>query len=100
MARSKFITGGLVASVIWLIIGTVAIVFRNSEEARQANVAARTACRGQADFSGCLDLYYAANGGAPGIDWGWVVTALAIGLVAIWAIVFILKAAGRGRSPE
>ena len=41
MARSKYVTGGLIASVIWLIVGTVAIVFRNSEEARMANAAAR-----------------------------------------------------------
>ena len=92
MARSKYVTGGLVASVIWLIVGTVAIVFRNSDEARYANAAARNACRGQDDFSGCVDAYYAANGGAPGIDWMWIATALAIGLAVIWVIVFVLKA--------
>ena len=98
MARSKFVTGGLVASVIWLIVGSVAIFFRNSEEARVANAAARSSCRGEADFSACIDAYYAANGGAPGIDWAWIVTALAIGLVVIWVIVFILTAVGRGTS--
>ena len=92
MARSKYITGGIVASVIWLIVGTIAIVFRNSEEAREANAAARASCRGQEDFSSCLDAYYAASGGAPGIDWMWICTALAIGLVVIWVIVFALKA--------
>ena len=100
MARSKYVTGGVVASIIWLIIGTVAIVFRNSEEARLANAAARASCRGQADFSACVDAYYAAHGGAPGIDWGWILTALGIGLAAIWVIVFILKAVGRGRAAE
>jgi len=99
MARSKFVTGGLVASVIWLIIGSVAIVFRNSEEARAANAAARASCRGQTDFSSCLDAYYAANGGAPGIDWMWVITALGIGLVVVWVIVFILKTIG-GKDPQ
>ena len=84
------------ASVIWLIVGTVAIVFRNSEEARTANAAARASCRGQQDFSACLDAYHAAAGGAPGIDWGWIVMALGIGLVVIWVIVFILKALGGG----
>ena len=92
MARSKYVTGGIVASIIWLIIGTVAIVFRNSEEARMANAAARASCRAEADFAGCVDAYYAANGGAPGIDWGWIVTALGIGLVVVWVIVFALKA--------
>jgi len=92
MARSKYVTGGLVASVIWLIIGSVTIFFRNSEEARIANAAARNSCRGQEDFRACLDAYYAANGGAPGIDWMWIATALAIGLALIWLIVFVLKA--------
>jgi len=92
MARSKYVTGGLIASVIWLIIGTVGIFFRNSEEARMANIAARTSCRGQDDFSGCVDATLAASGGLPGIDWGWIVTALGIGLVVIWVIVFALKA--------
>jgi hypothetical protein len=99
MARSKYVTGGLVASVIWLIVGSVAIFFRNSEEARLANAAARNSCRGQEDFSGCLDAYHAAAGGVPGIDWMWICTALAIGLAVIWAIVLILKSVG-GRSPE
>lgn len=92
MARSKYVTGGLIASVIWLIVGTVAIVFRNSEEARLANAAARSSCRGQAEFSACVDAYHAANGGAPGIDWMWIITALGIGLVVIWVIVYALKA--------
>jgi hypothetical protein len=98
MARSKYVTGGLIASVIWLIVGTVAIVFRNSEEARLANAAARASCRGQAEFSTCVDAYHAANGGTPGIDWGWIATALAIGLVAIWVIVFALKAVRGGKA--
>jgi aminoglycoside phosphotransferase (APT) family kinase protein len=89
-----YVTGGLVASVIWLIIGTVAILFRNSEEARVANAAARASCRGQPDFARCVDAYHAANGGAPGIDWAWIVAALAIGLVVVWVIVFVLKAIG------
>ena len=92
MARSKYVTGGIVASIIWLIVGTVAIVFRNSPDAREANIAARTSCRGQDDFQACVDAYHASAGGLPGIDWGWIVTALAIGLVAIWVIVFALKA--------
>ena len=98
MARSKFVTGGIVASIIWLIVGTVAIVFRNSEAARTANAAARASCRGQADFSACVDAYHAANGGAPGIDWMWIVTALGIGLVVIWVIVFILKSVGGSKA--
>jgi hypothetical protein len=92
MARSKYVTGGLIASVIWLIVGTVGIVFRNSEEARVANAAARASCRGEEDFSGCVSAYHAAGGGAPGIDWVWIVTALGIGLAVIWIIVFALKA--------
>jgi len=92
MARSKYVTGGSIASVIWLIIGTVGIFFRNSEEARTANIAARTSCRGEEDFSGCVDAYLVANGGLPEIDWMWIVTALGIGLAVIWAIVFVLKA--------
>ncbi len=100
MARSKYVTGGLVASVIWLIVGTVGIFFRNSEEARLANVAARTSCRGQEDFSACLDAYHAANGGTPGIDWAWIATAIGIGLVVIWVIVFALKALRGGTSGE
>lgn len=100
MARSKFVTGGLIASVIWLIVGSVGIFFRNSEEARLANAAARSSCRGEENFSACLEAYYAANGGAPGIDWVWILTALAIGLAVIWAIVFVLMAVGRGRAAE
>lgn len=98
MARSKYVTGGLVASVIWLIIGSVGIFFRNSEEARLANAAGRASCRGQEDFSACLDAYHAANGGPPGIDWTWIATALGIGLVVIWVIVLALKAL-RGDKP-
>src|SRR5688572_33294078 len=92
MARSKYVTGGLIASVIWLIIGTVALLFRNSAEARLANAAARSSCRGQTDFSGCIDAWHAASGGAPGIDWMWIIAALGIGLVVVWVIVFALKA--------
>ena len=92
MARSKYVTGGIVASIIWLIIGTVGLVFRNSDEARYANAAARNACRGQEDFSGCVDAYYAAMGGAPGIDWMRIGLVLVGGLVVIWVIVMILKA--------
>ena len=100
MARSKYVTGGLVASVIWLIVGTVGILFRNSEDARLANAAARASCRGQEEFSACLEAYHAASGGAPGIDWAWIATALAIGLVVIWAIVFALKAMRGGDSAQ
>src|SRR6188472_1694599 len=92
MARSKYVTGGIVASIIWLIVGTVAILYRNSYEAREANIVARSSCRGQDDFQGCLDAYYASVGGAPAIDWGWIFTALAIGLAVIWVIVLVLKA--------
>jgi hypothetical protein len=92
MARSKYVTGGLIASVIWLVVGTVAIVFRNSEDARLANAAARASCRGQDEFSACVDAWHAANGGAPGIDWVWIICALAIGLAVIWVIVFLIKA--------
>lgn len=100
MARSKYATGGIVASVIWLIVGTVAIVYRNSYEAREANILARASCRGQEDFGACLDAYYASVGGAPGIDWAWICIALAIGLAVIWAIVFVLKALRGGKAEE
>lgn len=100
MARSKYVTGGLVASVIWLIVGTVAILFRNSEDARVANAAARSSCRGQEEFSACIDAYHAASGGAPAIDWVWIASALAIGLVVIWAIVFALKAMRGDRAAQ
>jgi len=92
MARSKYVTGGIVASVIWLIIGTVGLVFRNSDEARYANAAARASCRGAANFSDCVDAYYASIGGAPGIDWVRIGGVLIAGLVVIWMIVLILKA--------
>ena len=100
MARSKYVTGGIVASIIWLIVGTVAILYRNSYQAREANIVARSSCRGQDDFQGCLDAYYASVGGAPGIDWGWIVTALAIGLAVIWVIVFVVKAVRGGNAAE
>jgi hypothetical protein len=92
MARSKYVTGGIVASIIWLIVGTVAIVYRNTYEAREANIVARTSCRGQDDFNACLDAYYASVGGAPGIDWTRICLALLGGLAVIWVIVFVLKA--------
>jgi hypothetical protein len=94
MARSKYVTGGIVASIIWLIIGTVGLLFRNSDEARFANAAAKQSCRGQSDFDGCVDAYYAAMGGAPGIDWTRISLVLVGGLAVIWVIVFILKAMG------
>ena len=100
MARSKYVTGGIVASIIWLIVGTVAILYRNSYQAREANIVARSSCRGQDDFQGCLDAYYASVGGAPGIDWGWIITALAIGLAAIWVIVLVLKSVRGDKAPE
>ena len=100
MARSKYVTGGIVASIIWLIVGSVAIFFRNSSEAREANILARTSCRGQEDFNACMDAYYASVGGAPGIDWAWIITALAIGLAVIWVIVFVLKAARGNNAGE
>jgi len=91
MARSKYVTGGIVASIIWLIVGTVAILYRNSYEAREANIVARSSCRGQEDFSGCLDAFYASVGGAPAIDWTRICLALLAGLAVIWVIVFVLK---------
>jgi hypothetical protein len=100
MARSKYVTGGIVASIIWLIVGSVAIVYRNTYEAREANIVARSSCRGQEDFGACLDAYYASVGGAPGIDWAWMLTALAIGLAAIWAVVFVLKAVRGDKAGE
>ena len=98
MARSKYVTGGIVASIIWLIVGSVAIFYRNSYEAREANIVARSSCRGQDDFQACLDAYYASVGGAPDINWSWIITALAIGLAVIWVIVLGLKAV-RGDKP-
>jgi len=91
MARSKYVTGGIVASIIWLIVGSVGVFFRNSEEARVANAAARNSCRGQEDFNACVDAYYASVGGAPGIDWARIGAVLAVGLVVIWVIVLVLK---------
>jgi len=100
MARSKYVTGGIVASIIWLIVGTVAILYRNTYEAREANIVARSSCRGQDDFQACLDAYYASVGGAPAIDWAWICMALAIGLAVIWVIVFVLKAVRGDKAPE
>ena len=91
MARSKYVTGGIIASIIWLIVGTVAIMYRNTYEAREANIVARASCRGQEPFQACLDAYYASVGGAPGIDWTRIGLALAAGLAVIWVIVFVLK---------
>ena len=92
MARSKYVTNGIVASVIWLIVGSVGLFFRNSSEAREANALARGSCRGQEDFRGCLDAYYASVGGAPGIDWARIALVLLAGLVVIWIVVFAIKA--------
>ena len=100
MARSKYVTGGVIASIIWLIIGTVAIVFRNSEEARVANAAARAACRGREDFSACVDAFYAAAGGSPEIDWGTIGLRLAAGLVVIWVVVLVMKAVRGNKAGE
>jgi hypothetical protein len=91
MARSRFVTGGIVASIIWLIIGGFWLFIRNSDEARYANALARNSCRGQEDFSACLDAYYAANGGAPAIDWGVMALQMAAGLGVIWVVVLVLK---------
>ena len=92
MARSKYVTGGIVASIIWLIVGTVGILYRNTYEAREANIVARSTCRGQEQFQDCLDAYYASVGGAPAIDWTRICLALLAGLVVIWVIVFVVKA--------
>jgi hypothetical protein len=91
MPRSKFVTGGYVASVIWLIIGGFWLFIRNSDEARYANAVARNSCRGEDDFSACLDAYYAASGGAPAINWGVFALQLAAGLAVIWVVVLLLK---------
>ncbi|HEY6816975.1 MAG TPA: hypothetical protein VI168_15670 [Croceibacterium sp.] len=99
MARSKYVTGGLIASVIWLIIGTVTVVFRNSDEAREANAVARGSCRGQEDFSACVEAYHATVGGAPGIDWGTICLRVLAGLAVIWAIVLVLRMV-RGNKAE
>ena len=98
MARSKYVTGGIIASIIWLIIGTVGIIYRNSYEAREANILARASCRGQEEFRACLDAYYASVGGAPAIDWTRIGLALAAGLVVIWVIVFVIKAVRGGNT--
>jgi hypothetical protein len=92
MARSKYVTGGIVASVIWLVVGTVGVFFRNSEDARFANAAARNSCRGEDEFRSCLDAYYASVGGAPVIDWTRICLVLLGGLAVIWVIVLVLKA--------
>jgi hypothetical protein len=90
MTRSKLKTGGIVASIIWLIIGAVWAFFSNSQEARGANILARGSCRGQEDFRACLDAYYAANG-RPEIDWSGIALQLAVGLLVIWGVVFLLS---------
>jgi hypothetical protein len=100
MARSKYVTNGIVASVIWLIIGSVGLFFRNSSEAREANALARGSCRGEEDFRGCLDAYYASVGGSPGIDWGRIALVLLAGLVVIWVITFALKALKGNKAEE
>jgi len=100
MARSKYVTGGIVASIIWLIVGTIAIIYRNSYEAREANIVARTSCRGQQEFQACLDAYYASVGGAPAVDWTRICLALAAGLAVIWVIVFVLKMVRAQKSGE
>jgi hypothetical protein len=100
MARSKYVTGGIVASIIWLIIGSVGAFFRNSYEAREANALARGSCRGEEDFRACVDAYYASAGGAPGIDWGQIALAILAGLAVIWVLVFVIKAVRGGGSAE
>lgn len=94
MARSKYVTGGIVASIIWLIVGGVGVFYRNSMEAREANIVARSSCRDAAEFRACLDAFYASAGGAPGIDWVRICLVLLGGLAVIWVIVFILKSMG------
>jgi hypothetical protein len=97
MPRSKFVTGAYVASLIWLIIGGFWLFIRNSDEARYANAVARNSCRGQEDFSACLDAYYVANGGAPAIDWGVFALQLVAGLAVIWVVALVLKMILGGR---
>jgi hypothetical protein len=99
MPRSKFVTGAYVASLIWLIIGGFWLFIRNSDEARYANAVARNSCRGQEDFSACLDAYYAAQGGAPGIDWGVMAVQLVAGLAVIWVVALVLKAVLGDKTP-
>lgn len=100
MARSKYVTGGIVASIIWLVVGTVAILYRNTYEAREANIVARASCRGQEEFRACLDAYYASVGGAPAIDWTRICLALVAGLAVIWVIVLVLKAMRGSKTEE
>jgi hypothetical protein len=100
MARSRYVTNGIVASVIWLIVGTVGLFFRNSDEAREANALARGSCRGQEDFRACVDAYYASVGGAPGIDWGRIALVLLAGLAVIWVVVFAIKALKGGKAED
>jgi hypothetical protein len=100
MAKSKYTTGGIVASIIWLIIGSVGVFYRNSMEAREANIVARQSCRNAPDFRACLDAFYDSVGGAPGIDWVRIVLVLLGGLVVIWVIVFVLKAIGGKKAGE
>jgi hypothetical protein len=95
MPRSKYITGGIVFSGIWLIVGTIWLAARNSEEARLANIAARGSCRGQEDMGACLDAFYAANGSRPEIDWSTMALQLAAGFAVIWIIALLLKAMSR-----
>ena len=45
MARSKYVTGGIVASIIWLVVGGLGAFFRNSYEAREANALALVGSR-------------------------------------------------------
>jgi len=92
MARSKYVTGGIIASIIWLLVAPLVVFFRNSDAAREANALARGSCRGQEDFSACVDAYYASIGGAPAIDWARIGLVLAGGLAVIWVIVLVLKA--------
>jgi hypothetical protein len=91
MARSKYVTGGIVASIIWLLVGSVGIFFRNSYEAREANIVARSSCRGSPNFSDCVDAYYDSIGGAPTIDWPRIAIALAIGLLWVLGAVAYVR---------
>jgi hypothetical protein len=100
MARSKYVTGGIVASIIWLIVGGVGVFFRNSSEAREANALARNSCRGQEDFQACLDAYYASAGGSPGIDWGRISLVLLGGVAVVWLVVFVLKSVAGNKAEQ
>ena len=100
MARSKYVTGGVIASIIWLIVVGIPVIFRNSADARYENIAARSGCRGADNFSGCMDAYYAAIGGGAEINWARIVLVLVGGLVVIWGIVFLLKSMRGGKAEE